>query len=73
MAPAMRYVNPGARSRHLQWDSARNRSMPPYEPATQEQAVATPFVCSQKAPLLTKLEAEQFPDGRSQQTYVLIG
>ena len=38
MAPAMRHVNPGARSRHLQWDFSLNRPLPPYEPATQEQA-----------------------------------
>ena len=70
MAPTMLHVNPCAWKNHPQWDSARNRSMPPYEPATQEQAVATPFFCSQKAPLLTKLESAQFPmDGANKPMY----
>ena len=38
MAPAMLHVNPGAWSSHPQWDFSLNRPLPPYEPATQEQA-----------------------------------
>ena len=65
MAPAIRHVNPGARSRHLQWDFSLKRPLPPYGPATQEQAPHSATHSSVNVPLLTKQEAEQVPDGQS--------